>query len=193
MIQEMTKIALSLLHWGSCIYDFHKKMINSVSPPYPQISTIDLLFKNDRIRKHVANNKAPLFHFHVDVINVWFLAPQAFKINHLTDLNIALRFQERKIKFFNVWKFPLIPRICSTRRISGIVEKLRKLRIINRQKAGLLFHRIETNFSICKICKTEPVLLFTTEVVWYRNRFLLLFIYLFFIYRWQKTFYIASD
>ena len=79
-------------------------MINFVTPPHPQKSIIDLLFKNDRIRKHVANVKTPLFHFYVDIINVWSLAPQTFKTDHLTYLSVALRFQERKIKFFQCLK-----------------------------------------------------------------------------------------
>ena len=57
------------------------------------------MFRNDRIRKHVANVETPLFHFHVDIINVWSLAPETFKTNHLTYLSVALRFQERKKKF----------------------------------------------------------------------------------------------
>ena len=134
MIQKMIKIALFLLHWVSYIYDVHKKMISFVSPPHPQKSIINLLFKSNRIRKHVTNVKTPLFHFHVDVINVWSFAPQTFKTNHLTFLSVAFRFQERKIKFFNVWKFLLILPIRSARRISGIGGKLRKPRIISRQK-----------------------------------------------------------
>ena len=57
---------------------------------HPQKLTIDLLFKNDRICKYVANFKTPLIHFHVDVTNVWFLAPQTFTINHLIYLTVAL-------------------------------------------------------------------------------------------------------
>ena len=43
--------------------------------------------------------------------------------------------------------FPLIPRNRSARRIRGIGGKLRKLRIINMQRAGFLFSRVETDFS----------------------------------------------
>ena len=67
-----------------------------------------------------------------------------------------------------VWKFGLIPRILSARRISGIFGKLWKIPKINRQKTGLLFYRVETK-KFSKICKTEPVHLFTTEVMWYNR------------------------
>ena len=45
-------------------------------PPYPdhlQKWTIELLFKNNRNRKHVTNFKTPPPPFRVDVINVWSL------------------------------------------------------------------------------------------------------------------------
>ena len=39
-------------------------------PNHPQKWTIDLLFKNNRIRKHVTNFKTPPPSFRVDVINI---------------------------------------------------------------------------------------------------------------------------
>ena len=42
--------------------------------------------------------------------------------------------------------FPPIPRIRNGERIRGIDRKLRKLRNISRQKAGLVFNGVETNF-----------------------------------------------
>ena len=61
-------------------------------PPQQQELTINILFKNDRICKYVANFKTPPFHFHVDVTNVWAFAPQTLTINHLTYLNVTLTF-----------------------------------------------------------------------------------------------------
>ena len=51
-----------------------QKMTNFLTLPYPhhpQKWTIDLLFKNNRIRKHVTNFKTLPPPFRVDVINVW--------------------------------------------------------------------------------------------------------------------------
>ena len=60
---------------GSSIYDVHKKwpIFCPPFPHHPQKWTIDLLFQNNRICKHVTNFKTPLPPFHVDVINVWSL------------------------------------------------------------------------------------------------------------------------
>ena len=44
--------------------------------PLPPPSSIDLLFKNNRIRNHVTNFKTPSPPFRVDVINVW--SPRVF-------------------------------------------------------------------------------------------------------------------
>ena len=51
------------------------KMTNFLTllPHHPQKWTIDLLFKNNRIHKHVTNFKTPTPPFLVDVINVWSL------------------------------------------------------------------------------------------------------------------------
>ena len=52
-----------------------QKMTNLLSPPpyphHPQKWIIDLLFKNNRIRKHETNLKIPPSPFRVDVIYVW--------------------------------------------------------------------------------------------------------------------------
>ena len=103
VIQELIKTSFFLLHWGSYIYDVHKKW-STLWPIHPQKLTIDLSFNNDRIRKHVTNFKTPPFHFHVDVINVWSLAPQTFKTNHLTYLSVVLRFKKRKWKNVQCFK-----------------------------------------------------------------------------------------
>ena len=60
---------------GSSIYDVHKKwpIFRSPYPHHLQKWTIDLLFENNRIRKHVTNFKTPPPTFRVDVINVWSL------------------------------------------------------------------------------------------------------------------------
>ena len=54
-----------------------QKMTNFLTlppnPHHPQKLTIDLLFKNNRIRKHVTNFKTPPSPFRVDLINVWSL------------------------------------------------------------------------------------------------------------------------
>ena len=56
------------------LYDVYYKWPIFLPPPphphHPQKWTINLLFKNNRICKHVTNLKTPLLHFHVDVINV---------------------------------------------------------------------------------------------------------------------------
>ena len=60
---------------GSSIYEVHKNW-PIFWPPYPhhpQKWTEDLLFKDNRIRKHVTNFKTPPGPFCVDVINVWSL------------------------------------------------------------------------------------------------------------------------
>ena len=62
-------------HKGSSIYDIHKKW-PIFWTPYPhhlQKWTIDLFFKNNRIRKLVTNFKIPPPPFHVDIVNVWSL------------------------------------------------------------------------------------------------------------------------
>ena len=82
-----------------------QKMINFVippSPPHPQKWTIDLSFKINRIRKYATNYKTPSPPFCVDVINNWSFAPQTFKTDYLTYLSVAIWFQERKIKNFNI-------------------------------------------------------------------------------------------
>ena len=46
-------------------------------------------------------------------------------------------------------------------RIRGIGRKLRELRNISRQKAGLPLSRVETNFNLQNLQKTESGQLFT--------------------------------
>ena len=73
---KFNHIQLKLLAYkGSSIYDVHKKLpiFWSPYPHHPQKWTIDLLFKNNRIRKHVTNLKTPSPPFRVDIINVWSL------------------------------------------------------------------------------------------------------------------------
>ena len=61
----------------SYIYDIHKKwtiLWHPTHTPHLQNGIIDLLFKNNRIRKHVTNFKTPSSPaFHVDLLNIWFL------------------------------------------------------------------------------------------------------------------------
>ena len=73
-------------------------------PTHPQKLTINLLFNNDGIRKYMTNLKIPPFHFHVDIINVWSLAPLTFKTNHVTYLSVASRIQKRKTKNVQCFK-----------------------------------------------------------------------------------------
>ena len=80
----------------SCCIEGHTFMTSTKNDQlcdttHPQKLAIDL-----------ANFKTPTFHFHVDVMNVWSLAPQTFKTNDLTYLSVALRFQEGKKKHFQI-------------------------------------------------------------------------------------------
>ena len=60
---------------GPFIYGVHKKWPIFWSPylHHPQKWTIDLMFKNNRIRKHMTNFKTPPSSFQVNVINIWSL------------------------------------------------------------------------------------------------------------------------
>ena len=68
------------IYLGLSIYVIHLWHPPPSPPcPYPhhlQKWTTNLLFKSNRIRRHVTNFKTSLPPFHVDVINVWSLAFQ---------------------------------------------------------------------------------------------------------------------
>ena len=59
------------------------------------------------------------------------------------------------MKHFTILKFPPIPRIRYALQIRGIGGKLRKRHIISRQKAALLFNRVETSSQCTKQQKVE--------------------------------------
>ena len=80
------------------------------------------MFNNDRIRKHVTHFKTLPFHFHVDVINVWSIAPQTFKTNYLAYLSVVLRFQKQSWN----WK---ISKICKTKQVFFLQPRSRNTRI----------------------------------------------------------------
>ena len=75
-------------------------------PHYPQKWTIDLLFKNNRIRKYVTNFKNPPPPFRVDVINAWSHIWIKFTKFLLTYLILKLAYQLQIFSHeatFSVW------------------------------------------------------------------------------------------
>ena len=84
--------------------DFHKND-QFCDPPLfrpinPQKETIDLLFKSNRIYKHVTNFMTPLRHIlpHVDVINLWF---RMFHFENIWNISTSFKkfysFDERNL------------------------------------------------------------------------------------------------
>ena len=120
--------------------------------------------KEQQIWKHLTNFKTFSHPFRVDVMNTWSLAPPAFEANSLTYLSVDLRFQEGKIKNVEHLKISadLANSFCMTNPRNW--QKIEKT----------LF---------CKISKIEPGHIvtrnITTEVMWYKNWFLLLLLLLF--------------
>ena len=85
-LMSCLKLQVSFSLKGSSIYDVHKNSQFFDSPPHPyplhsQNWTIDLLFKNNRIRKHVTNFKTPPPPFRVGVRNLWSLSNGKAKIS----------------------------------------------------------------------------------------------------------------
>ena len=73
-------------------------MTNLLTPthtPYSQKLTKDILFKNNRIRKHATNFKTSSPPFCVDFINVWSLIENNFK------KKVMERLETSKVKSFN--------------------------------------------------------------------------------------------
>ena len=75
-----------------------QKMTNFLTPipiPHLQNWTIDMLFKNNRICKHVTNFKTSWPPFCVDIINVWSLIENNFLNGKLRE-----RLETSKVKSF---------------------------------------------------------------------------------------------
>ena len=85
-------MAVSLYHWyqslkcyfsnirdHTVIHKVHKKWLIFWPTPHLQNWTIDLLFKINRIHKHVINFKTYSSPFCVDVVNVWSFIGNNFK------------------------------------------------------------------------------------------------------------------
>ena len=172
VIQELIKTALTLLHWG------HTFMTSTKNDQFCDPTHSQKLFSDDRFRKYVTNFNTPPFTFHVNAINVWSLAPQTFKTNHLTYLSVALRFQKTNVQcLFNFRWF------------SGFIlhyeleEPAKNWENFALWTRGWLVISQSWNWKICKISKTEQV--FFSQPRSSNTR--IDFGNYLFIYRWQKN------
>ena len=138
VIQELIKTALTLLHWG------HTFMTSTKNDQFCDPTHSQKLFSDDRFRKYVTNFNTPPFTFHVNAINVWSLAPQTFKTNHLTYLSVALRFQKTNIQCLEISADSADSFCITNQRNRRKIEKTSHY----EQEAGLLFHRVETEKSV---------------------------------------------
>ena len=153
-------------------------MINFVTPPHPQKLIIDLLFKNDRIRKHVANVKTPLFHFYVDIINVWSLAPQTFKTDHLT-YKCSFKISRKKYKIFSIFEnFRWFRGLVLTDELAELAENLENFVLSTDKRLACYFTELKLIFLSLKSVKLNQYCFLQHRSCDTRIDFYHLFIYL---------------
>ena len=96
-------------------------------PHYPQKWTIDLLFKNNRIRKHMTNFKTPPPTFRVDIVNIWSHSNLKCKMKRL---QIPQKLVDEK---FYVHEQILRTRNCCLKFIKNLLSEKHKENITSRK------------------------------------------------------------